>query len=138
MADLFYNKGKFLIGSGAISTASDLRCLLVNTSYSPDPDHNFVSDVSANEISVSGYARQTLANKTITEDDTNDVAKFDADDVAFAGLTAGQTVGAAIVYRHNASDNAAELLGYFDLTNTLTNGGTINVVWAATGVWRIS
>jgi hypothetical protein len=94
-----YNKGKAQIANGGIDLdTSDLRVLLVKSSYTFNPDHNFVDNGDANdpqshEVTVSGYARQTLANKTVTQDDTNDFAYFDADDAVFTGLAVGETIG---------------------------------------------
>lgn len=131
MANLVYNRGKFLLASGVNMGTADLRMLLVNASYAANADHNSVADVVGNEISVSGYSRQQVANKTITEDDTNDVVFLDADDVTFNSLVTGQTVGGAVLYRHNASDSAAEVICFYDLTDTPTNGGDIQVQFAA-------
>jgi hypothetical protein len=132
MANGVYNRGKYLIATAGANLASaDLRVLLVKDTYVFDNDHNFVSDVIAGskEISVGGYARVALTTKTVTEDDTNDFAYLDADDVLFAALAAGQTVGGAVLYKFNAADGAAEVIAFYDLTDTLTNGGDITVVW---------
>lgn len=133
MANGVYNRAKYMLADGTLDlpTAADLRVLLVNTSYVFDPDHNFVSDVVANEISAGGYSRQPLTGETITEDDTNDFAYLHADNVAFGALAAGQTIGGAILFKYNASDSAAEVIAFYDVTDTPTNGGTITLNWAA-------
>ena len=126
-----YNRAKFLLATGAINlSTADTRVLLVNSAYAFNDDHNFVSEVTANEISVGGYARQALTTKTVVEDDTNNFAYFDADDAVFTALVAGQTIGGAVVYRFNAADTAAEVLGFYDLVDTATNGGNVTVQWA--------
>lgn len=124
-----------LDGTLDLPTAADLRVLLVTTAYAFDADHNFVSDVVASELSVGGYARQPLTTETITEDDASDFAYLDADDTAFGALAAGQTIGGAVVYKFNAADAAAEVIGFYDLVDTATNGGTVTIQWAtpATG-----
>lgn len=130
-----YNKGLEEIAKALTDLdGSDLRVLLVKPTYVFDPDHAFVDDGSANdpqshEVSVVGYARQALANKVITRDDATDKAYLDADDVVFAALAAGQTVGAAILYRHTGIDTTAPLISYYELVDTLTNGGDIAVQW---------
>jgi hypothetical protein len=133
MANGVYNKGKYTIfNAGYLNSTGTLKVLLVTSSYSFDADHNFVSDVSANEISVSGYSRQALGTPTRTEDDTNDFAYLDGDDTTFASLASGQTVGGAIVFWDmGGADSANPLLAFYDLTNTATNGGDIVVQWAA-------
>lgn len=130
MANGVYNRGKYLVATAALNLATaDLRMLLVKSTYAFDADHNFVADVvaGAQEISVAGYARQALAAKTVTEDDANDFAYLDADDPVFAALVAGQTVGGAVLFIHTGNDATAQLVGFYDLADTLTNGGDITV-----------
>lgn len=132
MANLVYNRGKFEISNGAIDLdTSDLRVLLVQSSYTELATHNVVADIVASELSVVGYARQALANKTATEDDVNGFAYLDADDVVFTSLAAGQTIGGAVVFRHTGADATAPLLAFYDLTNTPTNGGNFTLQWAS-------
>jgi hypothetical protein len=136
MANGVYTKGAYLIGSAGANLASaDLRCLLVKSTYTFDKAHNFVSDVVAGalEISVGGYARVALTTKTLTEDDANSCAYLDADDVLFAALAAGQTVGGAVLYKYNAADASAEVIAFYDVADTPTNGGNITIQWATPG-----
>lgn len=145
MANLVYNRGKYLVGQ-MNTTAATLQLMLVSTSYVADPDHNFLYANSSSgaagepkgwEISVGGYARQTLANLTLFEDDTNDFAGLDATDVTFAALAPGQTIGGAVLYRYSTSggttgDSGQDLIAFYDLTDTPTNGGDITIQWAST------
>jgi hypothetical protein len=130
MANGVYNRGKYLFASGGITTSTDLRTLLVTSSYTFADTHNFVSDVAASEVSVSGYGRYDHASVTVTEDDTNDFAYLDLDDATFTALVAGQTIGGAIVYKYNAADAAAEVIAFYDVTDTPTNGGDVTIQWA--------
>ncbi len=136
MANGVYNRGKAQIANGGTDLdTSDLRLMLVNTGYTFNPDHNFIDNAGAGdpidqEISVSGYARQTLANKSVTQDDTNDFAYLDADDVVFTGLASGQTIGGAILFRHTGTDTTAPVIAFYDLTDTATNGGNVTIQWA--------
>lgn len=133
MANGVYNRAKYMLADGTLDlpTTADLRVLLVKSTYTFDPDHNFVSDVIAGsqEISVGGYSRQALANETITEDDANDFAYLDADDSVFTSLASGQTIGGAVVYKFNAADASAEVIAFYDTTDTLTNGGNVTIQW---------
>lgn len=145
MANLVYNRGKFLIGN-VNSTGTVWQAMLVTTGYVADQDHNFVNaNTSAGslgepkvyELTVGGYARQTLAALATFEDDTNDFAGLDATDVTFAALAAGQTVGGCVVYRYSSSggttgDSGQDLLAFYDVTDTPTNGGDISIQWAST------
>ena len=136
MANGVYNRGKAQIANGGTDLdTSDLRLMLVNTGYTFNPDHNFIDNADANdpqshEVAVSGYARQTLANKTVTQDDTNDFAYLDADDVVFTALAAGETIGGAVLFRHTGVDTTAPLIAFYDLVDTATNGGNVTIQWA--------
>ena len=128
MADLVTNKGKFELFTGdANLDAADLRMALVKTS-APTADTNFMSEIT--EVAVAGYARQTLAGETVTEDDTNDFAYLDATDPVFATLTAGETILGAVLFRHTGVDATAPVYAFYDLTDTPTNGGDVTVQFA--------
>lgn len=132
MANGVYNRGLYLLMTAAANLASaDVRVLLVKNTYTFAKTHNFVADVIAGslEISVASYARQTLTGKSVTEDDTNGFAYFDANDVTFAGLAAGQTIGGAVVFLHTGSDATAQVLFFYDLPDTPTSGDFV-IQWA--------
>jgi hypothetical protein len=135
MANGVYNKGLEELAKALTDLdASDLRVLLVKSSYTFNKDHLTVDDGSANdpashEVTVSGYARQALANETVTRDDTNDFAYLDADDAVFTALAAGETIGGAVLFRHTGTDTTAPLIAFYDLVDTATNGGNVTVQW---------
>jgi hypothetical protein len=131
MANSVTNKLKFRLISGAVNLdTADLRLLLLKSS-TPDPDINTVSDLTpgTNELSVAGYARQALANTTVTEDDVNDFAYLDADDVVFTSLASGQTITWAELFEFIVNDAGSFVYGNYDVTDTPTNGGNITIVW---------
>lgn len=129
-----YNRAKYKLLDGTADLDAgtpELRCLLLKSGVSFDVDHNVVNDLvpGTNEISVSGYARQTLSGVALTENDTNDRGEAEANQVTFSSLAAGQTIGAAVVYKRASagSDTDASdwLIGYYDVTDTPTNGGDV-------------
>ena len=123
MADLVTNKCKYELFTGdANLDAADLRMLLLKTA-APTVDTNFVADIVANELTVGGYARQTLAGETVTEDDTNDFAYLDATDPVWAALVAGETIIGAVLFRQTGADATAPVYTFYDVTDTPTNGG---------------
>jgi hypothetical protein len=132
MANGVYNRGLFEIASAAADLdGADLRVLLVNSGYVFSKAHNVVNDVLANEISAAGYARQTLANKTVVEDDTNNRAYLDADDPVFPSMAAGQTIGGAVVFRHTGDDATAPLILFIDVADVATAGTAFTLTFAA-------
>lgn len=143
MSNFVYNRGKYLVGAINLAASShDLQLMLVTTGYTSDDAHNLVddgttSDPKSYEIGVGGYTRQTLANRVVFEDDTNDFAGLDANDCTFSALAAGATIGWAILYRYSTSggttsDTGMDLLAAYDVADTPTNGGDITIQWAST------
>ena len=134
--NLVYNKGLEELGKATTDLdGSSLKVLLVQTTYTANKDHLFVDnadadDPASHEVSVGGYARQALANKVVTRDDTTDMAYLDADDTIFTTLATGQTVGGAVLFRDaGGADTANPLIAFYDTTDTPTNGGNMTVTW---------
>jgi hypothetical protein len=149
VANGVFNRG-YSVAQVFDMTNSTFRVMLVTTGYVFNPDHDFVNSNTSSgtngepkvfEISVGGYSRQNLTLSRF-EDDTNDFAGLDATDSTFASLAAGATVGGAVVYVYSSSgtlgaaattgDSGQNLVGYYSLTATPTNGGDLVVQWAST------
>lgn len=128
MADLVTNKGKYEIFTGdANLDAADLRCGLIKTA-APTVDTNFRADVT--ELTVGGYALQTLSGESVTEDDTNDFAYLDATDPVFSALVAGETIIFGFLYRHVTNAADSPVYAGYDVTDTPTNGGDVTLQFA--------
>lgn len=144
MASAWYNKGKAQVLNGGIDLLTDtIKVMLVDDTYVFAATHNFVSDVSADELSGTGYTggfagagRKTLASKTITEDDANGRAEFDAADVVWTGLSAG-TVGGAILIKEITNDAASLLIAFLDCVDTGSTGSDFTVQWDAEGILQL-
>lgn len=146
MAATVYNRGKFLIADTFVQATTGLTMMLVTTGYVYNNDHDFVNANTSSgvngepkvfEITVGGYSRQTLASDTSFEDDTNDFAGLDHTNVTFSALAAGQTIGGAVLYKYSSSsgttgDSGQQLVSYYALTATPTNGGDIVIAIAST------
>lgn len=78
MANVLYNSFKRDLMNGAIDLDTDtIQILLVTSSYTPNIDsHTKRSDIT-NEVSGTGFSASgvTLANKTVTADNTDDVGR---------------------------------------------------------------
>lgn len=117
MATLLPNTGLHKFGSW---TSLGIRALLLKSTAVPTVEMDFVSDIiaGAQELTVTGYARKTLAGLTRTVDDTNDWQKLSHDVIAWTGLSgADQTAGWLVLYEHNAADSAATLMVIYDIAN---------------------
>ena len=123
-----YNRFKKDILDGIVDISADnLDVLLLDSTHVFDQDEDFVSQIVADEITVAGYARQNLTGVVVTEDDVNNRGDAAANQVVFSGMASGQTVGSAVVFRFNAADAAAELIAFYDVTDTATAVGSITI-----------
>lgn len=125
-----------------------VRCLLERSTstYTPNKDHDFVGDLTGLvEITVTSYARQTVANKAVNIDDANDRVEFDFDDVSFGALESGQTVLSLIFYNQtggsDATPNDDPLICRIDTATGLPaalGGGTFSVTINSEGFVQFS
>lgn len=140
-----YTSGLSKCADGTIALLTDtMKLLLVASAYTPNRDHDFVSDLT--EISgASGYTggfagsgRKTLTSKTITVDDTNDRWAFDAADVAFGALGAGATIGGSVMTKEITNDAASPIVAFCGCTDTATDGNTVTFQFDAGGLFRVT
>jgi hypothetical protein len=157
MAELVYNYGRLVLGDGQVSlttegavAASSFHVMLVSTDYldvtdATIIDQDFVlsaantSQCAAHfEAATSGnYSRQTLGATTANEDDTGNLAYFDAADVTFSSVSSGAgVIGAAVIFCDlTGNDSEAPLIAKYDTNFPVTpNGGDITLQ-ISTGGW---
>lgn len=140
MADVIYNSFKKLIMDGSIDLDTDtIKVALVTSSYIPDQDtHTYFSSVT-NEVSGTGYTAGgvTLANKTVTQDNTDNEGVFDADDVSWT--TATITARAAVVYKSTGTASTSALICYIDFgADKVSTAGTFTIAWNAEGILNLN
>lgn len=103
-----YNSALALINS-TNWLAYDVRVLLLGPSYTPDPDHQYVSDLTS-ELTDASYSRKTLTGRTATVDLMLDQVEYAASNPMWSALSGGAQVKYLVLYKFNASDSAAQLL----------------------------
>lgn len=140
MANGVYVRGRYVVAQSDIDALA-LQLMLVSTGYGFQTTGQLVDDGTTNdpksyEIAPSGYARQSLASLAIYET-TSDFVGLDANDVTYTALAAGATIGGAVLYRYSTSggttsDTGQDLVSFYDVTDTPTNGGDITIAWAST------
>lgn len=129
------NTAKKKILDGDIDFTNDtFKLMLITDSHTPDIDaEEFIDDVSANEVSASGtYSAGggTLASTSVTVDDTNDRAYFDAADVAFTSATI--TARYAYLYKDTGTPATSPIVGYYDYgSNSSSTSATFTHQFAA-------
>jgi hypothetical protein len=129
MASNVFTNATKLFGDGDIDWLSDtIRVMLMTSAYTPDLDADiFVADIVADELSVGGYARVTLANKFSTKDNGNNRTDYGADNPVWAALAAGETIGWAIVFKLVTNDADSPVIAVLDGTDVPTNGGQVTL-----------
>ena len=140
MADAIYNIFRAELLNGNIDLVNDtIKVMLLTNAYTPDVDaHTYISDVSANEVSGSGYTAggATLANKSVTQDNTNDRGVFDADDVSWPNSTI--TARYAVLYKDTGTPSTSPILAIYDFgSDQTTNNVEFKITWGANGLIRV-
>lgn len=124
MANVMYNAGKVAIASAAVNLASDtIKVMLVTSTYTPDVDtHAFRSSVT-NEVSGTGYSAggATVSGKAVTQDNTNNRAKFTCSAVTWGTSTI--TARGAVWYKSTGDAATDQLLWYQDFTTDRSSVG---------------
>jgi hypothetical protein len=139
MADLVYNRFLANLANKEVDMDADtIKCALMATGHSASTvDDDVWADVSGNEASGTGYSAngKDLTTTTVTQDDTNDLMKFDADDVSWT--TATITAYYAVLYDDTMTNN--DLICSFDFGGAKTaSGGTFTISWNASGILTLA
>ena len=141
MANVIYNSFKRDIQNGSIDLdTDDIKVMLVTSVYVPDIDaHTKASDIT-NEVVGTGYTAGgvSLATKAVTADNTNDLGKFDADDVTWATSTI--TARGAVIYKsRGGASSADELVAYLDfVSDKVSTAGNFNLIFNANGILTLT
>lgn len=134
MADVIYNRFSANLMNGLLDLEGDtIKCALLTSAYTPDKDHAVFGDVSASEVSGTGYTAggETLATKAVTQDDTNDYSYFDSDNPIWT--TATIIARYAVLYDVTATSN---LIAVYDFTeDKSSSAGDFEVKVNAVSGW---
>lgn len=139
MADVIYNSFFTALANNDIDLDADtFKLMLVTSAYTPDVDtHADRADVT-NEVSGTGYTAggATVANTAVTQDNTNDLAKFDGDDVTWANSTI--TARGAVMYKSTGTAANDLLVKYFDFgSDQSSSNANFAVQFGAGGILTI-
>lgn len=136
----FYNSYKRdLMNGNAPDLDTDTIKVALLTGHTPNIDtHEFWDDVSADEVSGTGYTAggETLGSVAVTADTTDDEGVFDAADVTWTGLDVG-TPSHAILYHDTGTPGTSDLIAYMEIS-TASNGSNYTIQWAAEGIININ
>lgn len=141
MADVIFNNFKKLIMNGGIDLDTDtIKVMLVTSSYTPDQDaHDFINDVSANEVSGTGYTAggATLASVAVTADNTDNEGVFDAADTTWSTSTI--TARGAVLYKDTGNAATSPVICYFDFgSDKVSSAGDFTIAWNSEGILNLN
>lgn len=118
----------------------DIKVMLVTSAYVPNIDTNTKRSDVTNEVTGTGYTAggQSLAGKTVTQDNTDDEGVFDANDVTWSASTI--TARGAVLYKsRGGAASADELVCYFDfVTDFSSTAGNFTITWNAEGILNLN
>ena len=131
MANALYRKGAEKMLSGQINFLGDtIVARLARDTYAQNlTTDEFLSSVPA----VTGATDQTLASKSVTD------GVFNAANVTFAAVPAGQTAEGVVLAKWTGSNATSPVLAYIDVITGFplaANGGDIVIQWDA-GAYKI-
>ena len=137
MASGVYNRCKRNLFSGLFDVSGSgshiVNVALLTNSHAFNADHNFWTTISGNEVSGAGYTAggQALTTKTVTQDDSNDRAAFDADDVTWST----STITARFAALYDNTLTTKDLICLFDFSSDQTSSaGNFTIQWHANGI----
>jgi hypothetical protein len=138
---VLYNAARRGILDGTLSLSGDtLKFMLVSSVYVPDLDHATVSQVSADEISGTGYAagfggagRKEMTGKAFLTNNVTNRASLDCDNPSWPAISAG-TIGAIVIIKEVTNDGDSLPIAYIDVANFATTGATYTHVVPAEGI----
>ncbi len=115
---------------------TDTQKVALLTAYTANQDtHDFFDDVSAAEITGTGYTAggATLGSKTATYDTASDQIRLDAADSSWTSSTLSATD--AVVYKSTGTASTSPLLATVDFGATVTTtAGTFLITWDSLGL----
>jgi hypothetical protein len=137
MATVIVNSFFKHIMNGGIDLDTDtIKVMLLTSTHTSNVDtQEFIDDVSANEVSGTGYTAggATLANKAVTQDDTDNEGVFDADDVTWSTSTI--TARYAVYYKDTGTPATSPIIHIEDFTtDKISSGGNFTIQHNAEGI----
>lgn len=129
---------KLLNGGGIDLDTDTIKVALLTSAYTPSKLHSTYADVSGSEVANgNGYATggATLGSKTVTQDNTNFWATWDAADPSWPSSII--TARYAVFYKSTGTPSTSFLIALVDFgSNLSTNNSDFSVAINASGILR--
>ena len=133
---LVHNNFKEQLMLKTIELANDTLKVALYSVALNSPDGADTAYSATNEISVSGYSAggEALANKAVSQDDSNNRAKFDADNITWTSL-ATATIAEARLYDDTTATKWVLIMWAI---STNSNGGNYTLAFHTDGILLLS
>ncbi len=141
MASVIYNTFKEKISTEINwedNTTTTIRGMLVTSAYTPDIDTDLVASQVTNEVVGDGYTAGggEITVRTITPDDANDTAIYDADDIVWG--TATITARGVVIYKDTGTPSTSPLIAYIDFgADGSSTSANFTVQWSTAGIFTL-
>lgn len=136
MASQVFNIAKKGLFNGAIDLDTNTikaRLVMTNTTVDTENDaKNFLSDFTTIDVcDSSGYTDKTLSTLTVTQDDTNDLAKWTADNLTWTSLaTCTRQIQGVLIYKFVTNDAGSTPICFVQFSSNKTpDGSDFTVAW---------
>lgn len=132
---------KMMIDTIGLSLESEtaVKVMMILDTATPDFNaHDFRSDLTANEVSGTGYSAggTTLTTTELTV--SGGVLTYDAADVSWSGSTISNAMAGVGYFARGGADTADELIFLSDfVTAASTSNGTFTIQWNASGIFTV-
>ena len=152
MADTVFTRAKNEIFSQNLNLVSeDIKVMLVNPNFVPDPDMEFVDDgttISASNFEVSGTGyeagnmgsgRMSLINKFFQVDPATNKSRFFASNLSWNPINAGLVGGAVLIKEGLSGDTGSLMIAHIDSGGfpQNTDGGQLDLNWNSNGIFSV-
>lgn len=145
MASQVFNEFKRATAEGEIDLATDdirIRLVMLNTTVDTENDGKaFLADFTTiDTCDGANYVDKALASETVTKDDGNDRAEFDAADVTWTALGVGaRTTVGVLIYKFVTTDADHVPIAYIEFSGAVTHDGTdFTIQWDAEGIIHLT
>ena len=117
------------------TTAGAFKCMLVDSSYTPNFDTDSVKTDVSGEIVGAGYAAGGEALTSVTFTISGGTITWDAGDVTWTASTITNAQGAVV---YDTTEPNEPLIAYVDFGGSFsTTSGTFQIVWNASGIFTL-